>query len=72
MGWTGGSDILDTVVKFLLTTDLSNSQKKKCIKALIQVLYDHDWDTENESKYFNHPLVNKIFRELNPDVDYDE
>jgi len=62
MGWTGGAEIFDKVLDKLLT----DAPKEEIIEALINALEDRDWDTQMESSYFEHPLVNKIFRKLHP------
>lgn len=42
------------------------------ITNLIDELEDHDWDNQVESDYFDHELVQEIFRERNPEWFEDE
>lgn len=65
MGWSGGTEILDTVVKSLR----DNDSDIQTIKKLIKVLEDHDWDVHNESEYWDDPQIRNIMRQLNPDWD---
>lgn len=45
---------------------------EKVVKSLIESLEDGDWDCQQDSSYYDHPLVNGIFRELHPDWFEDE
>jgi hypothetical protein len=72
MGWSSGTEIFDPVVKKILNAGLTDKEKTVIIKELIVRLTDADWDTECESLYFEHPLVKKIFKKLNPEWDWSE
>lgn len=61
MGWSSATEIFDEVAKEVLVNRAVN--KKVVIKALYKVLRDGDWDTEAESKYYNHPIVQEIIEE---------
>ncbi len=61
MGWCGGTVVFDSVVEALLDP---STDKKYAIKSLIEALEDMDWDCQNESDYWNHPLVKECFIEL--------
>ena len=63
MGWSSGTEIFDTVVKDVL----ENKSKNEIIKNLLGVLTDADWDTINESKYFNDPIVLEVIKEKFPE-----
>lgn len=63
MGWCSATDIFDQVVGALLEPPLD---KETVIKSLIDELENGDWDCQQDSKYFNHPLIQKIFREKYP------
>lgn len=63
MGWCSATIIFDEVVGALL----DGKDKKEAIKALIQELEDNDWDCQSDSDYFEHPLIDEIFKELHPD-----
>jgi len=71
MGWASGVEIFDVVAGALLD-DKKEINKKKVLKSLINVLEDGDWDTQNDSDYYDHPLVQEIFKELHPNWFEDE
>lgn len=60
MGWCGGTDVFDPVVKQVLSTDLPDQKKHDIILALINALFDQDYDCESESVYWKHPLIRKV------------
>ena len=64
MGWCSATEIFDSVAGALL--DDKPFDKKQVLRKLIGALEDGDWDCQYESKYFNHPLVKEIFKELHP------
>jgi len=71
MGWASGVEIFDVVAGALLD-DKKEINKKEVLKSLINVLEDGDWDTQNDSDYYDHPLVQEIFKELHPNWFEDE
>ncbi len=78
MGWTGGTDIFDAVAKIILNpafvfvdAHVIEAVRLDILKALVKELGDQDWDTESESAYWNHPLVQRAFRETFPGL-YDD
>jgi hypothetical protein len=66
MGWAAGQEILDPVVKEVLKLPISDTRKRKVITVLVDALRQQDWDTESDSRYYNHALVKPI---LNSDED---
>lgn len=68
MGWCSGTDIFDEVVQSLKAGDAP----KETLKKLAVVLEDHDWDCQNESKYWDDPDIREIFQELHPSWFEDE
>lgn len=64
MGWCSGTIVFDAVCDALFVEDADGCSKEYAIKALIEALQDSDWDCENESEYFDNPLVKKCFIEL--------
>jgi len=70
MGWCSATRIFDPVVGALL--DEKPVDKRDVIKMLIEVLEDGDWDCQQDSAYYDHPLVRSIFKELHPDWFEDE
>ncbi len=73
MGFCSGTDIFDPVAKAILDSGwMEPENQASLIRTLMKALYDHDWDCEGDSRYYDHPIVQKVMRELNPDIDYDE
>lgn len=62
MGFCSGTDIFDPVVGYILKSDLSDEVKEELIWHLVDALYDHDWDCETDSRYWNDPIVRKVFK----------
>ncbi len=67
MGFCSGTEIFDPVVAHILDAQLPETQATALIGALIEALWDHDWDCESDSAYWDHPLVRQVFRNLQPD-----
>lgn len=65
MGWCSGTRVFDAIAKALLKDD--NLDKKQTLKVVAEALREHDWDCERDSNYWNHPIVQDIFRELEPE-----
>jgi hypothetical protein len=40
---------------------------RSALKHIIVALEDMDWDCQQDSSYWDEPLVARIFRELHPD-----
>lgn len=72
MGWCGGTDIFDPVVKIVLAAEMPEETKFNIIRALTESLGDQDWDCESESAYYEHSLVRRVFVDLYPDWFADE
>lgn len=67
MGWSGGTEIFDRVAKDLMyihnnvyDTDIPMYQVLNILSNLKGALEDQDWDTQNESQYWTHPVIGKI------------
>lgn len=72
MGFCSGTQIFDDVADEILDKRwLMEENQRAVIKALVKALYAHDWDCESDSKYYDHPIVQSVLRELNPDADWD-
>lgn len=61
MGWYRRTVVFDSIVEAILDPEID---KKETIKYLINVLEDMDWDCQNDSDYWEHPLVKECFIEL--------
>ena len=64
MGWCSGTYVFDAVLSALV--DDKKVDVETIIKILIEALEDNDWDCQSDSDYWDHPIVNKIFKELHP------
>ena len=64
MGWCSGTQVFDNVVEAILTDKSAN--QKKLIKELIRALWELDWDCEQESEYWDNPVVKEVFMKLEP------
>ena len=66
MGWSGGTEIFDTVAKELI--ELSHKWTGRDfhedfmepLKALLFVLEDKDWGNACESEYWDNPVIGAI------------
>lgn len=63
MGWCSGTDIFDLVVEALLEGEVTDKDKK-VIGELIVALKGNDWDCQQDSQYWYHPIVKQIYKEL--------
>jgi hypothetical protein len=64
MGNCSATEIFDRVIDALIG-------KRGClrtgIKELILALEDDDWDCQQDSEWYDNPLVNSIFKEIHPE-----
>ncbi len=65
MGWGSGTRIFDSVCGGLLSDEPLD--KKEIITYLIDALEDGDWDCQQDSAYWEHPIVKEVMREIHPD-----
>ena len=70
MGWCSATEIFDTVAEALLSDEPVD--KKEALMTLAETLRDNDWDCEQDSEYWDHPIVQEIFKELEPEWFEDE
>lgn len=66
MGWCSGTFIFDRMADFILDTDKSDDEKYWALKALAEALEEQDWDCQSDSNYYDHPVVQKVFKSLHP------
>lgn len=69
MGWCSGTEVFDEFVEVLLEQNLD---KKDAIRRIAEGLRDLDWDCESDSRYWDHPIVQEVFKELEPEWFEDE
>lgn len=67
MGWCSGTDIFDAVAKLILSKDEVSEEEIQVLKTLVDALEDGDWDCQGDSDFYEHPIVQRIMRELHPD-----
>jgi hypothetical protein len=67
MGWCSGTEIFDPVAKYIINSEMPAQSKRDLLKVLINALEDHDWDCQQDSGYYNFPIVERAFLELHPD-----
>jgi len=65
MGWCSATVIFDNVAGALLGKTEKQSPKD-VLKALVIELEDGDWDCQQDSAYWDNPVVKEIFQELHP------
>ena len=65
MGWCSATYIFDNVASFLLDGE-KPKDPKEVLEHLISELEDGDWDCQNESAYWEHPIVREIFKARHP------
>lgn len=71
MGWCSGTEIFDAVASALLDQE-KTPDKRAILSGLIDDLENMDWDCQSDSDYYDHPLVQELFREKHPDWFEDE
>lgn len=76
MGWCSGTDIFDVVCETMLNpenvnvdpnTGLTVSNTKEVLKKIIVELELMDWDCQQETEFWDSPIVQEVFKELHPD-----
>lgn len=70
MGWCSATVIFDSVVSGIVGD--TEIDKKELIRIVANALEDGDWDCQQDSDYWDHPLVQEVMRELHPSWFEDE
>jgi len=65
MGWCSGTEVFDAVAEAVL--EEGEMDAKEILMIVAEVLRNNDWDCENDSYYWDHPVVQEIFHELEPE-----
>jgi hypothetical protein len=65
MGWCSATDIFDNVAGALLDNKKKLDTRSVLMK-LIEALESGDWDCQQDSAYWDNPVVQGIMRELHP------
>lgn len=71
MGWCSGTDVFDKIGYFILYSKMSDELKHDIMLVVADTLEDHDWDCQNDSEYWTHPIVVEVMKELHPNWDWD-
>lgn len=66
MGWCSATDIFDPVAAFVLSTDRPDAEKRAVLEILIGALEEGDWDCQQDSAYYDNPIVQQIMRDTHP------
>lgn len=64
MGWCTTTEIFDTVASALLEDN--EVDKKNVLEIVISALEDGGWECQQDSEFYDHPVVQEIFRKLHP------
>lgn len=65
MGWCSATEIFDSIVGHLIGD--STVPVEKVIENLVTSFEDADWDCQQDSDYYDHPVVRRVFVKLHPD-----
>ncbi len=57
MGWCSGTKIFDAVLKELVKK--KDIDPVEVVRALSTAMEGRDWDCQQDSEYYEHPLVKK-------------
>lgn len=61
MGWSTGTDIFDTVAEHLLDAEADLNVTERVLEHLYDIMKGRfDWDTQDESEYWEHPMIGPI------------
>lgn len=66
MGWGSGTELFDAVAESIINSPLTRKEKVKILVTLIEAMEDKDWDCQQDSRYWNEPLVAASFKVVHP------
>lgn len=72
MGWCSGTDVFDPMVEAITSEVKDTDLQYKLILALIDALEWHDWDCQQDSQYYDLPVVQKAMHKIHPNWFEDE
>ena len=67
MGWCSATSIFDAMAKYVIDSPQTDDQKIAALAKLAQTLESEDWDCQQDSSFYEHPIVKRVFRQLHPD-----
>ena len=65
MGWCSGTQIFDSVVGALLKK--TKRTEEEVISDLVDALEDMDWDCQQDSAFWDDPIVRRVFMAKHPE-----
>jgi hypothetical protein len=72
MGWCSGTEVFDPIAGALLgSLEGKQINVESVLKVVIEACENGDWDCQQDSKYWDHPIVQKLMRELHPDWEWE-
>lgn len=66
MGWCSGTSVFDDVAKEILNSSLTVEDQEFVLSVLANALEDHDWDCQQDSRFWGKEPVQAVFRLLHP------
>lgn len=66
MGWCSATTIFDDVAGFVPASSQSDDDKIAVLTKPAGALEDGDWDCQQDSDYYDDPIVQRVFRALHP------
>jgi hypothetical protein len=66
MGWCSATPIFDKMAEFVINSPQSEDQKVATLAYLAGALENEDWDCQHDSRFYDHPLVKRVMRQLHP------
>lgn len=66
MGWCSATEIFDTVADVVLREVQDDGIRISVLYKLAVALEQHDWDCQSDSCFYDHPLVERVFKQLHP------
>ena len=72
MGWSGGTEIFDCVVRNALYMTDDPEFENRLIGELYDILRDQDWDVVDECMCIDDPRIIEIIKQREPDWFEDE
>lgn len=68
MGWCNATEIFDAACRGILGDRQKITQgATKALGIIIDNLEDHDWDCQQDSEYWDHPIVQQLFKDRHPE-----
>lgn len=73
MGWCSATDIFDSMAYHVIVESaVAEDSKYQILLTLAKSLEEDDWDCQSDSVWYDDPLVQKVFKELHPDWEWDD